>query len=332
MGRSATIGDHMTRYLLRRTVNTLVLLLVLVSFVFLAGRMIGDPALNILGLNASGQALENFRENTGLNDPLFEQYGRFLTDVISGDFGVSYRYGFSVLPSEELRGAGTEVLPLVLDRLPATFRLAGVAIFIAVALALGLGLVAAMRPGSWVDRIINIIALAGVSIVQFWLGLVLIVVVSVHLGWLPTSGYGTWQHVILPALTLAARPTGRIAQVVRSSMLDELSKPYVETARSKGASTPRIVLIHTLKNASVPIVTMIGDELGALLTGAVLVETVFAWPGVGLLLVDSLVRRDLPLIQAAIFVVATLVILVNFAVDVAYSFLDPKIRLAGGRA
>ena len=320
-------------YLARRALHSTLLLLATVSFVFLAGRSIGDPALNILGVNATEQALETLRSNIGLNDPLLIQYFRFLGDAVQGDFGVSYRFGFSVMPAEALRdGLGVPVLPLVLERLPATFQLAGVAMAIALTLAVAMGTVAAMRPRSAIDRLVTVLSLAGVSVVQFWLGLMLIVLFGVKLGWLPTTGYGGPEYVVLPALTLAARPLGRIAQVVRSAMLDELAKPYVTAARAKGASETRIVLVHALKNAAIPVVTISGDELSALLTGAILVETVFAWPGIGLLLIDSLNRGDLPMVQAGIAVVATLVITVNFLVDVAYTLLDPKIRMQRSRS
>lgn len=319
-------------YFVRRFANSLVLLLALISFVFLSGRLIGDPALNILGINASEQALDNFRENTGLNDPILVQYVGYIADVVRGDFGVSYRFGFSIMPSEDFRDSGTEVLPIALDRLPNTFRLAGASIALAVTAALVMGVLAARRPGSVLDRAINVVALAGVSVVQFWLGLILITVFAVRFGWFPTSGSGGLDHLVLPALTLAMRPMGRIAQVVRSSMLDELAKPYVVAARAKGVSERRVVLVHALKNAAVPIVTMIGDELSALLTGAVLVETVFAWPGIGLLLFDSLRRGDLPLIQVSIFVVGALVVIVNFLVDLSYGVLHPRVRVSGAAA
>ena len=315
-------------YLLRRFLHSVILLLVTVSFVFVAGRSIGDPALNILGVNATEQALETLRANIGLNDPLLIQYFRFMGDVMQGDFGVSYRFGFSVMPAEALRdGLGRPVLPLVLDRLPATFFLAGVAMAIALCLAIAMGTAAAVWPRSTIDRLVTVLSLAGVSVVQFWLGLMLIVLFGVNLGWLPTSGYGGFAFVILPALTLAARPMGRIAQVVRSAMLDELARPYVTAARAKGASETRIVFVHSLKNAAIPVVTITGDELSALLTGAILVETVFAWPGIGLLLIDSLHRGDLPIAQDGIFVDAVLVITVSFLVDVAYTLLDPKIHM-----
>lgn len=315
-------------YILRRILHSVVLLFVLVSFVFVVGRIVGDPALIMLGTNATDAALDQLRENLGLNEPLWRQYIVFVGDLLQGDFGVSFRYGFSMLPSNVLRSEGVEVLPVVLSRLPATFMLAGSALGFALVLAIFLGCLAALKPRSWIDNAVNVIALASVSMVQFWLGLILIIVVSVKLGLLPTGGYGSWQHLILPALTLAARPLGRISQVVRSAMLDELSKPYVAAARAKGLPEHRVVFVHALKNASVPIITITGDELSALLTGAMLVETVFAWPGIGLLLIDSLERRDLPMVQAGIFVIAGLVILVNLLVDIGYTIVNPRISLS----
>lgn len=318
-------------YILRRAIHSAILLLVLISFVFVVGRIVGDPALIMLGTNASDTALDQLRENLGLNQPIWRQYLVFLWDLLRGDFGVSFRYGFSMLPTDALRSEGTPVLPIVLSRLPATFLLAGVALGLAFTLAILMGCLAAMRPRSWIDHLVNVISRASVSVVQFWFGLVLIIVVSVHFGLLPTGGYGSWQHLVLPAITLAARPLGRIAQVVRSAMLDELSKPYVSAARAKGLPESRVVFVHALKNAAIPIVTITGDELSALLTGAMLVETVFAWPGIGLLLIDSLARRDLPMVQAGIFAVATLVILVNLLVDIAYTIINPRIRMSSGR-
>lgn len=315
-------------YVVKRVINSLLILLITISFVFIAGRMIGDPALNMLGSGASDLALENLRVAAGLNDPIIVQYLRYIGNLLTGDFGVSYRYGFSVLPSENLAEIGQPVIDIVLERLPATFALAGTALALAIPLGLFMGVTAAANPRSIADRIVTVLSLAGVSVVQFWLGLMLIVLFAVQLGWLPTGGYGGWSYVILPALTLAARPIGRIAQVTRSAVIQELSKPYIMTARAKGVPEVRVVYVHALKNASIPIVTMIGDELSALLTGAILVEKIFAWPGVGLLIIDSLSRSDLPLIQASIAVVAALVVGVNLAVDLSYRVLNPRIQLS----
>ncbi len=315
-------------YLLKRLGNSLLILLLTVSFVFIAGRMIGDPALNMLGPGASDVALENLRRAAGLSDPILIQYARYIGNLLQGDFGVSYRYGYSVLPTASLEDIGQPVMEIVLERLPATFLLAATALGFAVPLGLFMGVTAAAYPRSIADRIVTVLSLAGVSVVQFWLGLMLIVLFAVNLGWLPTGGYEGPSYVILPALTLAARPIGRIAQVTRSAVLEELSKPYVVTARAKGVAEGRVIYLHALKNAVIPIVTMIGDELSALLTGAILVEKVFAWPGIGLLIIDSLSHSDLPLIQASIAVVAALVVAVNLLVDLSYRLFNPRIRLS----
>lgn len=317
-------------YLIKRIGNSVLILLLTISFVFIAGRMIGDPALNILGPGASDVALDNLRRAAGLNDPIWMQYLRYMGNVMQGDFGVSYRFGFSILPSENLADIGQPVIDIVLERLPATFFLAATALSFAIPLGLVMGVTGAAYPRSFADRIVTVLSLAGVSIVQFWLGLMLIVLFAVQLGWLPTSGYDGPSYVILPALTLAARPIGRIAQVTRSAVLEELSKPYVVTARAKGVPEGRVIYLHALKNAAIPIVTMIGDELSALLTGAILVEKVFAWPGIGLLIIDSLSHSDLPLIQASIAMVAALVVGVNLLVDLSYRLLNPRIRLSKG--
>ena len=208
-------------YFLKRLGNSLLILLLTVSFVFIAGRMIGDPALNMLGPGASDVALENLRRAAGLNDPILVQYGRYIGNLLQGDFGVSYRYGYSVLPTASLEDIGQPVIEIVLERLPATFFLAAAALAFAVPLGLFMGVTAAAYPRSIADRIVTVLSLAGVSVVQFWLGLMLIVLFAVHLGWLPTGGYEGPSYVILPALTLAARPIGRIAQVTRSAVLEE---------------------------------------------------------------------------------------------------------------
>ena len=315
----------MTWYLFRRLVHSVVVLWVVLSFVFVAGRMIGDPALMLLGPGATAADIHDMRTAMGLSDPLVVQYARFLSNAVQGDFGITFRYGFSYLQSTT-DAQGQATLPLVLERLPATFLLAGAAILIAIAVAFPLGIAAAMRPRSALDRLANGLSLACVSTVQFWLGFMLILFFAVKLGWFPTSGYGGLQHVILPAVALAFRPIGRLTQIVRSAMLDELSKPYIDAARAKGLSETRIVIWHALKNASIPVVTILGDETTTVLMGAIVVELVFAWPGVGLLLVDSLGRRDLPLVEACMFVIALFVIVMNLLVDIAYTYLDPKVR------
>jgi peptide/nickel transport system permease protein len=316
----------MARFLVRRIAQSLLVLFVVLTFVFVAGRMIGDPAILLLGPEASAADILRVRQQMGLEDPLWDQFVRFMLGAVRGDFGVTFRYGFAVPDVAHPGATGTPVLPLVLERLPATYMLATAAMVFACAVALVLGCLAAMHPRTALDRAVNVFSLAGVSTVDFWLGFMLILLFSVQLGWLPTSGAGSLSHLVLPALTLAVRPIGRITQLVRSAMLDELAKPYVDALRARGFSEPRIVFGHALKNAAIPTATMIGDELLQIVQGAIVVEVVFAWPGVGSLLVTALSARDLPLVEAAVFVLALTAITINLIVDLVYTRLDPRVR------
>ena len=298
---------------MRRLFHSVIVLLGLVVAVFFFTHMLGDPARLMLRPEATPAQVEAVRERLGLNDPLPEQFFRFMGGAIRGDFGDSI---WQRAPA----------LPIMLERLPNTLYLAGVTILVALPLAALLGIVSALRPGSIVDRSSTVVALAGVSIADFWLGLMLILFFAVNLGWLPTSGFGGPEYVILPALALMVRPLGRISQVIRSSMLDQLGQPYVTTARSKGLSERVVVTLHAMKNAAIPALTLIGDETAALLNGAVVIETVFGWPGIGLLLIQAIERRDLPLIEACVFAIAVMIIVANLLVDLAYTFFDPRIR------
>ncbi len=217
-------------------------------------------------------------------------------------------------------------LPIVLDRLPATLYLAGVTLAVALPVAVVLGVVSAVKPRSLADRVVTVVSLTGVSTADFWLGLMLILFFAVQLGWLPTSGYGGLQFVVLPAAALAFRPMGRVSQVVRSSMLDEMSKGYVTTARAKGLGERVVIFFHTLKNAALPIITLAGDEAAALLNGAVVIETLFGWPGVGILLIQAIERRDLPLIEASVIAIAVMIVTVNLLVDLVYTRIDPRVQ------
>ena len=290
--------------------------MVLLCVVFIGFRVIGDPVSIVLGWEASEQRKIQVRKNLGLDDPLHVQFTRFAGDIARGDFGDSF---WQHKPT----------LPLVIDRLPATFYLSGVAMAIVLVLAVPLGAIAALRPRSLVDRLINVVALGGVSIVQFWLALMFILLVAVQLGWLRTSGYGGYQYVILPALTLAYPLIGQISQLTRSAMLDELSKPYIKAARAKGLSETRIVFTHALKNAAIPIITIFGGAIGSLLNGAIVVETVFGWPGIGQLTIQGFQFRDLPLVEATVFVIAVMIIVTNLLVDLSYTYLNPRIRFQG---
>jgi peptide/nickel transport system permease protein len=301
--------------LLRRLIHSVVVLLGLLVVVFFVTHLVGDPASLMLRPEATAEQRQAVRERLGLNDPILVQFGRFMGGALRGDFGDSL---WQRVPA----------LPVALDRVPATLYLASVTLLLAVPLSIVLGIVSAIRPGSVLDRSVTVVALGGVSTADFWLGLMLILLFAVHLGWLPTSGFGGLRYVLLPALALAVRPLGRVSQVVRSAMLDQFSQPYVTTARAKGLSERVVVYLHTLKNAAIPIATLIGDEAASLLNGAVVIETVFGWPGVGILLIQAIERRDLPLIEASVIVIAVMIVTVNLLVDLTYTFLDPRVRYA----
>jgi peptide/nickel transport system permease protein len=281
--------------------------------VFFMTHLVGDPASLMLRPEATEEQRMAVRQRLGLNDPILVQFWRFFSGVLRGDFGDSI---WQRVPA----------LPIVIDRLPATLYLASATLLLAVPLAIALGVISAIRPSSIVDRVVTVIALGGVSTADFWLGLMLILFFAVRLGWLPTSGYGGLQFVLLPAIALAFRPLGRISQVVRSAMLDQFNQPYVTTARAKGLTERVVIFLHTLKNAAIPITTLIGDEAASLLNGAVVIETVFGWPGVGILLIQAIERRDLPLIEASVIVIAVMIVTVNLLIDLTYTFVDPRVR------
>lgn len=293
--------------------HSIFVLFVVVVIVFFITRLVGDPVRLMLSPNASDQQIQTVREQFGLDDPLSVQFMRFMRGVARGDLG----------DSMWMRAPALEI---ALDRLPKTLYLAAVTITIAFPLAVVLGVLSAMRPRSLVDRVATVMSLSGLSIADFWLALMVILLFAVKLGWLPTSGYGGLEHVILPAAVLAVRPIGRISQIQRSSMLEQLSNGYVTTARAKGLSESVVIFYHTLKNAAIPTVTLAGHELASLLNGAIVIETVFGWPGIGSLLIDAIGRRDLPLVVATTIIIATMVILVNLVVDLMYAWIDPRIR------
>jgi len=303
----------MARYLIRRVFHSIFILLGLIVAVFFVTHLLGDPARLMLRPEASEEQVQQLRDSMGLNDSLLTQFGRFMGDLARGDIGDSL---WQRVPA----------MDIVIDRLPATLYLAGVTLGLAIPLAVVLGIISAIKPRSLADRCVTVVALTGVSTADFWLGLMLILLFAVQLGWLPTSGYGGIDFVVLPALALAVRPLGRISQVVRSAMLDEMNKPYVTTARAKGLHERVVIVGHTLKNAAIPILTMMGDEAASLLNGAVVIETLFGWPGVGILLIQAIEKRDLPLIEATVIVIAILIVTVNLLVDLTYSLIDPRVR------
>lgn len=304
----------MVNYLIRRLIWSVAVVVGVSVVVFVVTHAIGDPVRLMLPLEATQEEYLAMRHAWGFDRPLYVQFADFALKAVQGDFGDSL-------------WQKTPALELVIDRLPASFLLSFVAIFIAIAGSIPLGILAALRPRSLLDRLCVMGSLLGVCIPVFWLGMMFILAFAVELGWFYTSGYGTWKHLALPAITLAALPMGRITQIVRSSMLDELHRQYMMTARAKGLAEGYIIVRHALKNAAIPIVTLAAWELTRMLAGyTIVVEKVFAWPGFGLLAMQAIERHDLPLIQADVFVVALIVVVLNIAIDFIYAALDPRVR------
>ena len=304
----------MGRYLARRIVLTIPVLLGVATLVFSLIHLIpGDPAQAMLGDGASQQDVDELRRRLGLDRPLIEQYGAFLRGMTHGDLGTSLR-------------TSEPVLGMISERMPATAELAVAAMVFALALSVPLGIAAAVWRGTGIDHAATTAALLGISIPNFWLGPLLAIVFSIELGWLPVSGRGTFAHVVLPAVSLGAALAAILARMTRATLLEELREPYVQAARARGASRARAVVRHAFRNSLIPLVTLLGLQFGAVLTGAVITETIFAWPGVGRLLIQSIGFRDYPLVQGCILLIAVTYVGVNLLTDVLYSVLDPRIR------
>jgi len=305
----------MGRFAVRRIAQGFLVIFGVTVMVFVFTRMVGDPVKVMLPLEASPQERAAFKHQLGLDRSIPVQFASYLGHLARGDLGTSLW---------QRRPA----IDIVLEALPRTLELVLAAIALAVLLAIPLGLLAALRPGRTLDRLAVVLSLAGLSIPQFWLALLLILVFAVRIRLFPTAGMGGPEHLVLPMLALALPALGRIAMIVRSSMIDELNQQYVKTADAKGLPRRRIVGVHALRNASIPALTLTGWELIRALAGySVVVETVFAWPGVGLLANQALDQQDLILLQAIVFVVALMVVLVNVAIDILYKAVDPRIKL-----
>jgi ABC-type dipeptide/oligopeptide/nickel transport system permease component len=304
------------RYALFRLVGSIPVLLGVVIAVFLMVRLVpGDPVKILTGGGArvTQEQQDNLRRQLGLDKPLPAQFGSFVGDLARGDLGTSYR---------SKRAVTTEIR----QRIPNTAKLAGASLLITVVVGVVSGVVAATHKGSVIDLASMFIATIAVSVPGFWFGLMLILFFSVRLGWLPVSGADSWKHLILPAATLGLRSSAVLARVTRSTMLDVLSQDYVRTARAKGLRESAVTYRHALRNATIPIATLVGLELGGLLAGTFIVETVFAYPGIGLLGVQALQQRDFPMIQGVVLVTAVVYVFANLLVDLLYSVLDPRIR------
>jgi ABC-type dipeptide/oligopeptide/nickel transport system permease component len=302
------------RFLARRLALTIPVLLGVATLVFSLIHFIpGDPAQAMLGETASQEDVDALRTRLGLDRPLIEQYGRFLGGAVKGDLGTSMR-------------TNQPVAEAIVERLPATLELALAAMMVAIGFSIPLGIIAAVRRGTTVDHLATTIALLGISIPNFWLGPLLAIVFAVELGWLPVSGRGTMAHLILPSISLGAALAAILARMTRASLLEELREQYVMAARARGASRARAVLRHAFRNSLIPVVTLVGLQFGAVLTGAVITETIFAWPGIGRLLIQSIGFRDYPLVQGCILFIAVTYVGMNLLTDLVYGVLDPRIR------
>ena len=305
----------MHRYLIRRLLLTIPVLLGVATLVFSLIHFIpGDPAQAMLGEGAAPEDVAQLRTRLGLDRPLLVQYGSFLKGLARGDLGVSLRNDQPVLQQ-------------ILDRMPATAELAFASMAIAILIALPLGIIAAVWRGTPIDYGAMTLSLVGISVPNFWLGPLLAIVFAVELGWLPVGGRGTLAHLVLPSVTLGAALAAILARMTRASLLEELREPYVLAARAKGVSRSRAVLHHALRNSLIPIVTILGLQFGVVLTGAVITETIFAWPGIGRLLIQSISFRDYPTVQGCVLLIAVTYVGVNLLTDLTYGFLDPRIRV-----
>lgn len=304
----------MAIYALRRIVALVPVLVGISVVVFLMMRIVpGDVALVIGGPAATEEDLQRIRAQLGLNDPLWKQYLQFAGGVLRGDLGTSL-----VSRQPVLREIGA--------RIPATLELAAGGLAIAMAVGLSSGIVAAIRRNTLLDDLVTGIALFGVSMPPYWLGMMLVVVFSLLLGWLPTSGRGDLSHLVLPALTLGLYSSGLIARMTRSNLVEVLGEDYLRTARAKGLSELRVIFVHALRNSMIPTVTIIGLQFGNMLGRTVIAESIFAWPGLGRLMLHAITTRDIPLLQGAVFFTACSFILINLIVDILYGVLDPRIR------
>jgi peptide/nickel transport system permease protein len=297
----------------QRAIASLLSLLGLMVLVFFLSRLTGDPAVLFLPIDATEEMKAQFRALHGLDAPLLEQFARYVLDLLQLDFG------------ESLRKA-RPAIDVVLEAYAWTLPLAGITMGLVIVAAIILGSLAAFNVGGLLDRLVSIVSLVAASAPDFWIAIVAIVIFAINLGWLPTSGVGTPWHWIMPVGVLFIRPFGLIVQVVRGSMLTALSAQYVKTARAKGVKNLPLIFVHTLRNAMLPVITVIGDQAAALLNGAVIVETIFGFPGIGKLMIDSILQRDFNVVLAAILVTAIAIFIMNILIDLAYGLLDPRIR------
>jgi len=303
----------MIAYLGRRASHSILSVIGLLTLVFFLTRLTGDPSALYLPLDSTAEARADFARLNGLDQPVYWQFLDYLRDLLQLDFGQSLRQNRSAME-------------VALEAFPETLKLAVVAITLSTVLAILVGSLAAARPRSMFDRIASLVSLAGASAPDFWVAIVGILVFAVGLELLPTSGTGSWTHWIMPTFVLMLRPFGLLVQVVRGAMLSALASPYIKTARAKGLSRRKIIFGHALRNSLLPVVTVAGDLATSLINGAVVVESIFGWPGIGKLMIDSIIQRDFAVVQSTILVTATAIFILNIAIDLLYAVLDPRIR------
>jgi peptide/nickel transport system permease protein len=306
----------MLRHFSIRLARALMTIVLVVTFAFIVLRLSGDPALMILGPEAPPEVIAAFRKAWGLDAPIWMQYLDYFSAIVKGELGRSMR-------------DGRPAIALVMERIPATLVLTIPALVLKLAIGIPAGIFAALHRGSAIDRTVMIGAVAGFTVPSFVLGLVLVLIFAVQLGWLPSGGQDSWRHAILPIITLGVGGAGLLARFTRSAMLEILGQPYIRTASAKGVPWRAVVLSHALPNAAIPTVTIIGFMVGALIAGAVVIESVFSWPGVGRLLVVAVANRDLAVVQCILLLVAAIMVTSNLIVDFLYGFLDPRLRNAG---
>src|SRR5213594_2508296 len=304
----------MRAYAVSRLAQTALVVFLSLTAVFAMVRLSGDPVLLFMPMDIQAKDVNEFRQRLGFNDPLPVQYARFVGGALHGDFGESLRYR-------------RDALGLVLERLPATLLLAASSVLLTLVVAVPLGVVTAVKRNTVVDYAGTVGTVLGQAVPGFWLGLMLIYVFSVQLRWLPTGGMGTVAHLVMPSFVLAAFYSARVARLTRSAVLDILNEEYILTARAKGLAEMRVIGKHTLRNAAIPIITLAGLEAGQVLGGAVITETIFAWPGLGRLTVQALLNRDFPVVLAAVSFTSIVYTLLNLGVDLLYGWLDPRVRL-----
>lgn len=304
----------MIRYIIKRIVVLIPVVLVTSFLIYWAMNLTGgDPALTLAPDNATAEQIDALREEMGLNDPFMVRYFRYMGGMVKGDLGESYVTKKDVFQS-------------FMEKLPNTLQLGGMAVLIAVVISIPLGIYTAIHQNTWKDNAGMVFALFGTSMPNFWLGLMLILLFSLKLGWLPSGGKSGFNSLILPALTVGLGLAALITRTTRSSMLDVIRQDYMTTARAKGASEKRVIYKHGLKNALIPIITAIGLQMSLVITGSVLAETVFSWPGIGRLVYDSISKRDTPMVTGAIIMCSILMCLINLVVDLIYAFFDPRIK------